>query len=101
MVAELGHFPLKEPQCIPKAAVLEAGLFLWSPAPEAAQQGVSDVAGYFKNEGSEERGSREPDMFLDGHFCCIIGAVMTDTFSLPHFSFWDSRHTPMCTDKCP
>lgn len=93
LAAELEHFPLKEPQCIPKAAVWEAGLFLWAPASEAAQQGVSDIAGYYKDEGSEEEVSREPGIILDRHFCCIIGEVMTDTFSLPHFSFWDSQHT--------
>lgn len=83
MVAKLESFPLKEPQCIPKAAVLEAGLFLWAPAPEAAQQGVSDVGGYYKNDGSKEGVSRKSGIYLDRHFCCIIREVMTDSFSLP------------------
>lgn len=104
VAAELEHFPLKELQCIPKAAVLEAGLFLRAPAPGAARQGVSDVAEYYKNEGSERGVSRDPGIFLDRYFCCIIGEVMTDTFSLPHFSFWDiscaQTNAPEVTGNC-
>lgn len=98
MAAKLEHFPLKEPQCIPKAAVWKAGLFLWGPAPETGQQGMSDIAGYYKYEGTEEGIYRESGIILDRYFCCIIREVMTDTFSLPHFSFWDSKHTSMCTN---
>lgn len=68
VAAKLKHFPLKELQCIPKAAVWEAGLSLWAPAPETAQQGMSDIAGYYKNEGSEKGISREPGIILDRYF---------------------------------
>jgi len=56
VAAALQHFPLKELQCISKGGVLEAGLFLGAPAPEAAQGAVGDAAGDCSSGESKEEG---------------------------------------------
>lgn len=74
VVAGLQHFSLKELQCVPEAAVLEAGLFMGAPAPRQPeglwvmlQEGGGAV-------------SREPGIVSDRHFCCIIEEATADTF---------------------